>query len=151
MILEFLPEASAELYAAAEYYEQKEEGLGWKLRNEVLQVCQLIVQQPVLWRERAGGIQARELSGVSVLHRLFHSGRSRRCCSGCTRTSAAGILERQTQMTPNNKIAGYESPTRHVSCALVGSENSSGLVHDFGWFTGGRSAPRSANRANTTY
>jgi hypothetical protein len=55
MILEFLPEASAELYAAAEYYEQKEEGLGWRFRNEVLQVCQLIVQQPVLWRERTGG------------------------------------------------------------------------------------------------
>ena len=49
MILEFLPEASAELCAAAEYYEQKEEGLGWRFRNEVLQVCQLIVQQPVLW------------------------------------------------------------------------------------------------------
>ncbi len=55
MILELLPEASAELYAAAEYYEQKEEGLGWRFRNEVLQVCQLIVQQPVLWRERPGG------------------------------------------------------------------------------------------------
>lgn len=54
MILEFLPEASAELYAAAEYYEQKEAGLGWRFRNEVLQVCQLIVQQPVLWRERSG-------------------------------------------------------------------------------------------------
>jgi hypothetical protein len=38
MILEFLPEASAELHAAAEYYEQKEEGLGWRFRNEVLQV-----------------------------------------------------------------------------------------------------------------
>jgi plasmid stabilization system protein ParE len=55
MILDFLPEASAELYAAAEYYEEKEEGLGWKFRNEVLQVCQMILQQPVLWRERTGG------------------------------------------------------------------------------------------------
>ena len=55
MILEFLPEASAELYAAAEHYEEKQEGLGWRYRSEVLQVCQLIVQQPVLWRERPGG------------------------------------------------------------------------------------------------
>jgi hypothetical protein len=33
MILEFLPGASAELYAAAEYYEQKEEGLGWRFET----------------------------------------------------------------------------------------------------------------------
>ncbi len=55
MILEFLPEASAELYDAAEYYEQKQDGLGWRFQSEVLQICQLIVQQPVLWRERRGG------------------------------------------------------------------------------------------------
>src|SRR5690348_6383234 len=55
MILEFLPDASAELYAAAEYYELKQEGLGRRFRDEVLQVCGLIVQQPLLWRERAGG------------------------------------------------------------------------------------------------
>ena len=55
MILEFLSEASAELYAAAEYDEGKQEGLGWRFRSEVLQICQLIVQQPVLWRERPGG------------------------------------------------------------------------------------------------
>ena len=55
MTLEFMPEASAELQAAAEEYETKEEGLGWRFRSEVLQVCRLIVQQPVLWRERRGG------------------------------------------------------------------------------------------------
>ena len=55
MILEFLPEASAELYEAADYYESKQEGLGRRFRNEVLEVCGLIVQQPLLWRERAGG------------------------------------------------------------------------------------------------
>jgi plasmid stabilization system protein ParE len=55
MILEFLPEASAELYGAAEYYESKQEGLGRRFRNEVLELCGLIVQQPLLWRERAGG------------------------------------------------------------------------------------------------
>jgi hypothetical protein len=55
MTLEFLPEASAELFAAAEYYESKQAGLGWRFRNELLEVCRQIVQQPLLWRERAGG------------------------------------------------------------------------------------------------
>ena len=55
MILEFLPEASAELFEAADYYESKQEGLGRRFRNEILEVCSLIVQQPLLWRERAGG------------------------------------------------------------------------------------------------
>lgn len=55
MSLDFLPEASSELYEAAEYYESKEAGLGRRFRNEVLEVCRLIVQQPVLWRERRGG------------------------------------------------------------------------------------------------
>ena len=55
MMLDFLPEASAEFYEAAEYYEAKQEGLGWKFRSEVLEVCRLIVQQPSLWRERLGG------------------------------------------------------------------------------------------------
>lgn len=55
MILEFLPEASVELYEAADYYESKQEGLGRRFRNEVLEVCGLIVQQPHLWRERVGG------------------------------------------------------------------------------------------------
>lgn len=55
MILEFLAEASAELFEAADYYESKQGGLGRRFRNEVLQVCGLIVQQPLLWRERAGG------------------------------------------------------------------------------------------------
>jgi len=55
MILEFLPEASAELYEAADYYESKQEGLGRRFRYEVLEVCGFIVQQPLLWRERGGG------------------------------------------------------------------------------------------------
>lgn len=55
MKFDFLPEASAELYAAAEYYEGKEEGLGWRFRKEVAEVCRLMVQHPLLWRERPGG------------------------------------------------------------------------------------------------
>jgi hypothetical protein len=40
MILEFLPEASAELYEAVLYYESKQEGLGKRFRNEVLEVTE---------------------------------------------------------------------------------------------------------------
>jgi hypothetical protein len=55
MILEFLPDAAADLFEAADYYESKQEGLGRRFRNEVLEVCGLIVQHPLLWRERVGG------------------------------------------------------------------------------------------------
>ena len=55
MTLDFLVEATAEFYEAAEYYEGKQDGLGWRFRHEVLEVCRAIVQQPLLWRERPGG------------------------------------------------------------------------------------------------
>jgi plasmid stabilization system protein ParE len=55
MTLSFLPEAAAEFYDAAEYYEARQEGLGVRSRDEVLLVCQSITQQPFLWRERTGG------------------------------------------------------------------------------------------------
>ena len=55
MTLLFLPEASSELYEAAEYYESKQPGLGSRFQTEVLEVCRLIVQNPLLWRERSGG------------------------------------------------------------------------------------------------
>jgi plasmid stabilization system protein ParE len=55
MTLEFLPEAAAEFYEAAEQYEFRQEGLGVRFRGEVLEVCRLIVQQPLLWRESSGG------------------------------------------------------------------------------------------------
>lgn len=55
MTLEFLPEAAAEFYEASTYYESQEEGLGARFRDEVLEICRLVVQQPVLWRERSGG------------------------------------------------------------------------------------------------
>ena len=57
MTLEFLPEATAELYEAAEYYESREEGLGFRFRDEVLEVCRSIAQQPLLWRGRVGGFR----------------------------------------------------------------------------------------------
>ena len=47
MTLQFLPEASAELCEAADYYESRQEGLGWRFRSEILEICHLIVQQPL--------------------------------------------------------------------------------------------------------
>lgn len=55
MTLEFLREANAELLEAVIYYEGKEEQLGLKLLDEVDQVCESIVANPLLWRERDGG------------------------------------------------------------------------------------------------
>lgn len=55
MTLEFLPDAASELYAAADYYETRESGLGRRLHSEVMEVCSAILRQPRLWRERPGG------------------------------------------------------------------------------------------------
>jgi hypothetical protein len=55
MILEFLPDAVGEMYSAAQYYESKEAGLGWRFRRELMEVCNAILRQPFLWRERSGG------------------------------------------------------------------------------------------------
>ena len=55
MTLHFLGEAASELHEAAECYESKQAGLGWRFRSEVLEVRRLVVQQPLLWRERPGG------------------------------------------------------------------------------------------------
>ena len=55
MILEFLPDAVGEMYAAAQDYEAKEAGLGRRFRREILEVCNAILRQPLLWRERPGG------------------------------------------------------------------------------------------------
>ncbi len=57
MNLEFLPEAQAEFFDAAEYYENKESGLGKRFRDEVWEVCSTILQHPTLWRERLGGFR----------------------------------------------------------------------------------------------
>ena len=38
-----------------DYYESQEHGLGCRFRDEVSEVCRLIAQQPLLWRERSGG------------------------------------------------------------------------------------------------
>ena len=55
MILEFLPEAQAELYEGAAYYQAKEEGLGDRFRDEIIEVFSTILHHPLLWREQAAG------------------------------------------------------------------------------------------------
>jgi plasmid stabilization system protein ParE len=55
MTLEFLHEASAEFLEAVLYYEGKEPELGMKFLSEVDRVCDSIVTDPLLWREREGG------------------------------------------------------------------------------------------------
>ena len=55
MTYEFLAEAKAEFWEAAERYESKEAGLGVRFRAEVAHVIERVVADPLLWRERPGG------------------------------------------------------------------------------------------------
>ena len=55
MTYEFLAEAKAEFWEAAERYESKEAGLGVRFRVEVAHVVERVVADPFLWRERPGG------------------------------------------------------------------------------------------------
>lgn len=57
MIVEFLEEAETELFDAALWYESKEIGLGKRFRDEVANVIDSIVTNPLLWRERSGGFR----------------------------------------------------------------------------------------------
>jgi hypothetical protein len=55
MTVEFLEEAELELIEAALWYEEKELGLGSRLRDEVAHIVSRIAEDPTLWREREGG------------------------------------------------------------------------------------------------
>ena len=55
MTLEFLSEASSELFEAADYYESREIELGLRFLDEVSKICARILEDPLLWRERSGG------------------------------------------------------------------------------------------------
>lgn len=55
MKVEFLPRAEEEFSEAALYYESKEQGLGLRFHDEILQVVNHIAADPYLWRERANG------------------------------------------------------------------------------------------------
>lgn len=67
MILEFLPGARAELHEAAEYYESRQEGLAWRFRNEVFEVCGLLLQQPLMWRKAASRGRYRWLVSILII------------------------------------------------------------------------------------
>jgi len=57
MTVEFLEEAELELIEAALWYEEKEPGLGSRLRDEVAHIVSRIAEDPTLWREREGGFR----------------------------------------------------------------------------------------------
>lgn len=57
MRAEFTTESRADLVEAASYYEDKEEGLGLRFRDELAEVIDAILSAPHLWRERDGGFR----------------------------------------------------------------------------------------------
>ncbi len=63
LVLEFLPEAQAEVECVTVDYESRVPGLGVRFREEVESVCAAIVQHPLLWRERSGGYRRVNLPG----------------------------------------------------------------------------------------
>ena len=76
LVLEFLPEAQAEVECVTGDYEARVPGLGVRFREEVESVCAAIVQHPLLWRERPGGYRRVNLPGfpyyVAVVLRGEH-------------------------------------------------------------------------------
>jgi plasmid stabilization system protein ParE len=62
-VLEFLPEASAEVECVTGDYEARATGLGSRFRAEVESACAAIVQHPLLWRLRPGGYRRVNLPG----------------------------------------------------------------------------------------
>jgi hypothetical protein len=64
-VLEFLPEAAAELECVVGDFEARAPGLGARFRKLVESTCAAIVQHPLLWRERPGGFRRVNLPGFS--------------------------------------------------------------------------------------
>lgn len=62
-VLEFLPEALAELECATGEYEARVPGLGARFRVLIESTCAAIVQHPLLWRERGGAYRRVNLPG----------------------------------------------------------------------------------------
>lgn len=62
-VLEFLPEAAAELECVTGDYEARIPGLGLRFRELVESACAAIVQHPLLWRERSGDYRRVNLPG----------------------------------------------------------------------------------------
>ena len=62
-VLEFLPEAFAEVECVTGDYEARTPGLGARFRAEVESACAAIVQHPLLWRLRPAGYRRVNLPG----------------------------------------------------------------------------------------
>ncbi len=65
LVLEFHPEAAAEVQCIVGDYEAKIQGLGARFRHEVEDACAAIVQHPLLWRLRDEGWRRVNLPGFS--------------------------------------------------------------------------------------
>jgi plasmid stabilization system protein ParE len=63
MVLDFLPEAAAEVECVTGDYEARVPGLGVRFREEVETVTAAILQHPLLWRERPGHYRRVNLPG----------------------------------------------------------------------------------------
>ena len=72
MIIEFLEEAEQELFEAVYWYESKEAGLGIRFRDEIVHVVDRIIEDPLLWREQAGGYRRVNCPSVSLLCAIFY-------------------------------------------------------------------------------
>jgi plasmid stabilization system protein ParE len=53
--VELTSEAKNDLFDAVDYYEDKERGLGRRLRDEVATILNTVASAPYLWRERSAG------------------------------------------------------------------------------------------------
>ena len=62
-VLDFLPEASAEVECVTGDYEARSVGLCARFRSEVESACAAIVQHPLLWRLPPGGYRRVNLPG----------------------------------------------------------------------------------------
>ena len=63
LVLEFLPEAQAEVECFTGDYEARATGLGVRFREEIESVCAAIIQHPLLWRQRPGDYRRVNLPG----------------------------------------------------------------------------------------
>lgn len=73
-VLEFLPEAFDEAAGAVAYYEEREPGLGARLRAQITSASAAILDHPLLWSERRGGYRRVNLPGFPFYIAYFIRG-----------------------------------------------------------------------------
>src|SRR5712691_1813018 len=73
-VLEFLPEASEEAATAVAYYEEREQGLGARLRAQIENASAAILDHPLLWRERPAGYRRVNLPAFPIYLAYFIRG-----------------------------------------------------------------------------